>query len=74
MIRKEARAQNVACSILCRQNNLMSSDGLLLDSDLANPKYTAIENYDHYKEQYSVNSLFGCNIKTSIFVTPKECE
>ena len=47
---------------------------LALDSDLANLKYTAIENYYHYKEQYGLNSLFGCNIKTPIFIIPRECE
>ena len=74
MIRRELRAQNLASPISFGQNNLISLDGLSLDSDLANLKYTAIENYDHYKEQYDVNSLFGCNIKTPIFVIPKERE
>ena len=40
----------------------------------SNLKYTAVENYDHYKEQYDLNSLLGCNIKTPIFVTPREHE
>ena len=30
-----------------------------LDSDLVNLKCTAIENYDHYKEQYGVKALFS---------------
>ena len=74
MIRRELRAQNLASPISFGQNNLISLDGLPLDSDLANLKYTATENYDHYKEQYDVNSLFGCNIKTPIFVIHKERE
>ena len=51
MIRREIRVQNFAAPILCEQNNLISLDWLPLDSDLANLKYTAVENYDHYKEQ-----------------------
>ena len=72
MIRREIRNQNFASPISYEQNNLISLDVLPLDSDLANLKYTAVENYDHYKEQYDLNSLFGCNIKTPIFVTPRE--
>ena len=30
-----------------------------LNSDLVNLKYIAIENYDHYKEQYDVKALFS---------------
>ena len=56
------------------QYNLISLDRLPLVSDLVYLKYTAIENHDHFKEQYGVHSLFGCNIKTSIFVTPAESE
>ena len=74
MMRREIRVQNFASQISYEQNNLISLDGLPLDSDLANLKYTAVENYDHYKEQYGLNSLFGCNIKTPIFVTPRERE
>ena len=51
MIRREIRVQNFASPILYEQNNLISLDWLPLDSDLANLKYTAVENYDHYKEQ-----------------------
>ena len=72
MIRREIRVQNFASPISYEQNNLISSDELPLDSDLANLKYTVVENYDHYKEQYGLHSLFRCNIKTPIFVTPRE--
>ena len=51
MIRREIRVQNFASPILYEQNNLISLDWLPLDSDLANLKSTAVENYDHYKEQ-----------------------
>ena len=29
------------------------------DSDQAYLKYTAVENYDHFKEQYGVTALFS---------------
>ena len=74
MIRREIRVQNFASPISYEHNNLMSLDGWPLDSDLANLKYTAVENYDHYKEQYCLNSLFRCKIKTPIFATPRERE
>ena len=73
---KRDKSPKFCISISYEQNNLISLDGLplALDSDLANLKYTAIENYDHYKEQYGLNSLFGCNIKIPIFITPRERE
>ena len=72
---KRDKSPKFCLSISYEQKNLIISlDGLPLDSDLANLKYTAIEHYDHYKEQYSLNLLFECNIKTPIFITPRERE
>ena len=63
MIRREKRVQNFASPISYEQYNLISLDGLPLDSGLANLKYTAIENYDIIKNSTALIHYLNVTLK-----------